>query len=200
LIRAGILTDTALQRRTLADLLAEDVRVHVVSLSPPTHGQREIRLGHIDVVVATSPALVRSVPADGPPVVLVGGGDPGVETVFRDPVRGWVPANPVAGELSAAIAAVAENLIVLTKSQAKRLFNQVRKNQNEDSAGEALTPRESEVLRMLADGLGNKEIAKRLGISDHTAKFHVAQILAKLGAGSRAEAVAIGMRRGLVPV
>jgi DNA-binding CsgD family transcriptional regulator len=57
-----------------------------------------------------------------------------------------------------------------------------------------------EVLRMLADGLGNKEIADRLGISDHTAKFHVAQILAKFGAGSRAEAVAIGMRRGLVPV
>jgi two-component system, NarL family, response regulator YdfI len=63
-----------------------------------------------------------------------------------------------------------------------------------------LTPREREVLQMLAAGLGNKEIAARLAISDHTAKFHVSQILSKLNAVSRAEAVSIGMRRGLVPV
>lgn len=63
-----------------------------------------------------------------------------------------------------------------------------------------LTPREHEVLQMLAAGLGNKAIASRLGISDHTAKFHVAQILAKLDAATRAEAVSIAMRRGLVPL
>jgi DNA-binding NarL/FixJ family response regulator len=63
-----------------------------------------------------------------------------------------------------------------------------------------LTARESEVLGMLAEGLGNKAIAARLGISTHTAKFHVASILAKLGAGSRTEAVTIGMRRGLVAI
>jgi DNA-binding NarL/FixJ family response regulator len=63
-----------------------------------------------------------------------------------------------------------------------------------------LTPREHEVLQMLAAGLGNKEIAGRLHISDHTAKFHVSQILAKLNAASRAEAVSIAMRRGLVPL
>lgn len=65
---------------------------------------------------------------------------------------------------------------------------------------EALTPRELQVLRMMADGLANEEIAAQLGISDHTAKFHVAQVLAKLGASSRAEAVAAGMRSGLVPI
>ena len=63
-----------------------------------------------------------------------------------------------------------------------------------------LTARETEVLGMLADGLGNKIIAARLGISAHTAKFHVASIMAKLGAGSRTEAVTIGMRRGLVVI
>ena len=63
-----------------------------------------------------------------------------------------------------------------------------------------LTPREREVLHLLAAGLGNKEIAGRLAISDHTAKFHVSQILAKLNAASRAEAVSIAMRRGLVPL
>ncbi|MBY0502278.1 MAG: LuxR C-terminal-related transcriptional regulator [Bryobacteraceae bacterium] len=62
----------------------------------------------------------------------------------------------------------------------------------------ALTPREVEVLRPLADGLANKEIAGKLNISDHTAKFHVAAILEKMNAASRAEAVAIGMRTGLI--
>ena len=51
---------------------------------------------------------------------------------------------------------------------------------------------------MLAAGLSNKEIAARLNISDHTVKFHVASILGKLGAGSRTEAVSLGIRRGLV--
>jgi DNA-binding CsgD family transcriptional regulator len=63
---------------------------------------------------------------------------------------------------------------------------------------EPLTPREREVLRLLASGLGNKEIAAKLKISEHTAKFHVASILGKLGAASRAEAVSIGMRNGLI--
>jgi two-component system, NarL family, response regulator YdfI len=63
---------------------------------------------------------------------------------------------------------------------------------------EELTPREIEVLRMMAEGLGNKEIAVRLGISDHTVKFHISSILAKVGASSRTEAVTIGIRMGLV--
>jgi DNA-binding NarL/FixJ family response regulator len=63
---------------------------------------------------------------------------------------------------------------------------------------EPLTPRESEVLQMLASGLANKEIAARLAISEHTVKFHVASILGKLGAGSRTEAVSLGIRRGLI--
>lgn len=65
---------------------------------------------------------------------------------------------------------------------------------------EPLTPREREVLDLLADGLSNKGIAARLGISEHTAKFHVASVLAKLGAANRADAVRRGVRRGLVSV
>lgn len=63
---------------------------------------------------------------------------------------------------------------------------------------ETLTPRETEVLQLMAQGLPNKIIATRLDISLHTAKFHVAQILAKLDAASRTEAVTIGARRGYV--
>lgn len=69
-----------------------------------------------------------------------------------------------------------------------------------ESAGESapLTPRETEVLRLLADGASNKIVAHKLGISDHTVKFHVTSILSKLNAGTRTEAVTMGVRKGLV--
>ncbi|UCI09472.1 helix-turn-helix transcriptional regulator [Mesorhizobium sp. B1-1-8] len=64
----------------------------------------------------------------------------------------------------------------------------------------ALSPREAEVLALLAEGAPNKVIARRLNISVHTAKFHVAAILIKLGASNRTDAIAIAMRQGLVLV
>lgn len=64
----------------------------------------------------------------------------------------------------------------------------------------ALSPREAEVLALLAEGAPNKVIARRLNISVHTAKFHVAAILIKLGAANRTDAIAIAMRQGLVLV
>jgi len=66
--------------------------------------------------------------------------------------------------------------------------------------GAQLTAREREVLRLMADGLGNKGIATALGISSHTAKYHVASVLAKLDAQSRTEAVTKGLREGLLPL
>jgi DNA-binding NarL/FixJ family response regulator len=67
-----------------------------------------------------------------------------------------------------------------------------------EQADEPLTAREAEVLELLAEGLPNKRIAARLGISDQTVKFHVASIIAKLGAANRVEAVRRAVRRGLV--
>lgn len=66
--------------------------------------------------------------------------------------------------------------------------------------GTALTARELEVLRLVARGLGNKEIAAELDLSTHTAKYHLASVLAKLGVGSRTEAVSRGIRTGLIPL
>jgi two-component system, NarL family, response regulator YdfI len=65
---------------------------------------------------------------------------------------------------------------------------------------EPLTPRELQILRMLSGGLANRAIAAQLEISEHTAKFHVGQILAKLGAETRTQAVTIGIRRGLIMI
>jgi two-component system, NarL family, response regulator YdfI len=70
----------------------------------------------------------------------------------------------------------------------------------EDEFSEGITSRETEVLRMLAEGLVNRDIAARLGISEHTVKSHISSILDKLGASTRTEAVTLGIRRGLIPI
>ena len=65
---------------------------------------------------------------------------------------------------------------------------------------ESLTPRESDVLRLVADGLHNREIAVRLGVTEHTVKFHLGAIFGKLGASTRTEAVQKGLRWGVIEI
>lgn len=119
----------------------------------------------------------------------------------RGPVRAVLPQDAGSGEILAAIEAVAAGLVALHPEALTVLpARAARPAGAEVDPAQPLTAREIEVLGMLAEGLGNKIIAARLGISAHTAKFHVASILAKLDAGSRTEAVSIGMRRGLVVI
>jgi NarL family two-component system response regulator YdfI len=114
-----------------------------------------------------------------------------------DGVRAVLPIGASGDELAAAIHAAAAGLVALTASAAASLVHSMTPRL--DATGiEALTPREAEVLRWMVDGLGNKSIAVRLGISEHTVKAHVAAILSKLDASTRTEAVAIGLRSGLV--
>ena len=141
----------------------------------------------------------------------------GSEGGFSGTVRAVLPRNVTRAELTAAIEAVAAGLFVFHPADAD-LLPGLRPREAEADAGpspspgfgivpplneqlvEPLTPREIEVLQLLAAGLGNKEIASRLHISEHTAKFHVASILSKLGAATRTEAVTQGIRRGLVMI
>jgi DNA-binding NarL/FixJ family response regulator len=118
-------------------------------------------------------------------------------------VRAVLPRNATPAEIAATIEAVAAGLYVFHPSDIDSLpmFRPRRAEAPPDLAEpllEALTPREIEVLQLLSGGFGNKEIASRLNISEHTAKFHVASIMAKLGAASRTEAVTLGIRHGLV--
>jgi two-component system, NarL family, response regulator YdfI len=123
---------------------------------------------------------------------------------LRAGVRAVLPNDISPDQLVAALQAAASGLLVLHPARVSAHVNNnvfpsapVR-SQALDEFAEPLTPRESEVLQMLASGLGNKEIAAKLAISEHTVKFHVASILGKLGAASRTEAVSLGIRRGLV--
>jgi len=112
-------------------------------------------------------------------------------------VRGVLSGGANAGQLTVAIEAAANGLFVLHPDEV-RPEPAPRTQAATVELSEPLTAREHQVLGMLGAGLGNKEIASRLKISEHTAKFHVASILGKLGASSRTEAVAIGLRRGLI--
>jgi two-component system, NarL family, response regulator YdfI len=123
---------------------------------------------------------------------------------LRTGVRAVLPNDISPDQLVAALQAASNGLLVLHPTQVSAQINSngfaspPARSQPLDELAEPLTPRESEVLQMLASGLGNKEIAAKLAISEHTVKFHVASILGKLGAASRTEAVSLGIRRGLV--
>jgi two-component system, NarL family, response regulator YdfI len=118
---------------------------------------------------------------------------------LRAGIRAALPGDISPEQLVATLHGVANGLLILHPSQANEMLpDGASPARHVDELAESLTRREVEVLQMLAAGLSNKEIAARLNISEHTAKFHVASILGKLGAGSRTEAVSIGIRRGLV--
>jgi DNA-binding NarL/FixJ family response regulator len=120
-------------------------------------------------------------------------------------IRSVLPLNVTSDQLLAAIQATATGLAVTLEpfgqsEDASTASNWADGIGRAEGLTEHLTAREKGVLRLMALGLGNKEIASRLDISEHTAKFHVSAILAKLGATSRTEAVTIGMMRGLVAI
>jgi two-component system, NarL family, response regulator YdfI len=119
----------------------------------------------------------------------------------RDALRAGInvlPNDVSADQLVAALGAAGTGLLVVHPAQIHRALTALAPSPAVDDLVESLTRRERDVLQMLAVGLGNKEIAARLGISEHTVKFHVGSILGKLGAGSRTEAVSIGIRRRLI--
>jgi two-component system, NarL family, nitrate/nitrite response regulator NarL len=121
----------------------------------------------------------------GAPVVALGVGE--------GDFAGLLPDHATPAQLDAALRAVAAGLSVRPIVAPSPGFAALP-----EAPAVALTPREIEVLAALADGLGNKAVARRLGISPHTVKFHIEQLFRKLGAGTRAEAVAKGLRRQIV--
>jgi NarL family two-component system response regulator YdfI len=136
-----------------------------------------------------------------PVVVLMDDPQPWwVNDALRQGVRAVLRADATADELAGAIHAVAAGLLVLHPQDAQPVLTAAAAQipRATDRSSEALTHRETEVLRMLARGFSNKEIAARLVISEHTVKFHVASVMGKLGAGTRTEAVTMGLRQGLI--
>ncbi len=120
------------------------------------------------------------------------------------PTWGILPLDSSQEELSAAMIALHEGLTVLAPSFTNPIFSRLPRSARLNGAipseqrVEPLTERETQVLQLVAEGLANKQIAISLGISEHTVKFHVSAIIAKLGATSRTDAVRQGVRQGLI--
>ena len=132
----------------------------------------------------------------GQPVVALLPDDRYATLVWASGVRGLLLRDVHTATLALALPAVAQGLVVCDAALVSSLLS-VRQPPLMSSA-EVLTPREQEVLQLLAEGLPNKTIADRLHISEHTVKFHVNAILSKLGAQSRTEAVVRATRLGLL--
>ena len=129
-----------------------------------------------------------------PAVLLVSRLPPGALTDGRP--RGWLTPEAGVDEIAAALRAVARGMLVADPALVGAVA--LGPARREDAAMPSLSERETEVLGLVAIGLPNKAIGLRLGISEHTVKFHVASVLSKLDAHSRAEAVATAAREGLL--
>ena len=139
------------------------------------------------------------------PLVVLLGGDAtpaAVGRLLRAGVRAILPRDASPREIATGIEAVGAGLIVLHPSAAPFFVSRMagsRRTPGETQI-DPLTPRELEILGMMAEGMRNRAIATRLAISTHTVQFHIAAILDKLNARSRTEAVTIGLRQGLLMV
>ena len=149
-----------------------------------------------------SNGLLEEVFSDTPTVLLARTPSTAIaRSASRFKIRSVLPLVITTHQLVAAIAAtVAGFAVTLPEPFFPVGVRSEPSNPAQLSPAEHLTAREGEVLRLVALGQGNKEIAAQLNVSEHTVKFHVSSVLAKLGARSRTEAVTIGILRGLVAI
>ena len=166
-------------------------------------------LSQIDVLVATTEAApileIRRIAGESPgqiALLLLADESQAAWNLIDLPLRAWgvLSLEASAEELQAAVGALHEGLLAgapaLLRPALRRYL--AAAIDEAEPVVETLTERESQVLQLLAHGLANKQIAVRLGISEHTVKFHISSIYAKLGVTNRTEAVRVGVQRGLV--
>jgi DNA-binding NarL/FixJ family response regulator len=221
-VRVLLLGDDPLARSALAALLAAEPGLLVAAQGGAgedgvggldTHGA-DAALWDLGLDAREGLASLRALAGAHLPVLALLGDDKSAAEALAAGARGVLLRETEGRRLGAALRALARGLFVLDDALAPQLLAAgrplvfaaaVTAAAGAGGAGtghappaEALTPRELEVLQLLAQGLPNKLIAQRLGISDHTAKFHVNAIIAKLGVQSRTEAVVRAARLGLV--
>lgn len=205
-----ITATSAVTRAGLAALLAVDKRLHVVIGAAELSLPEQIETLQPDVLlIDLGPERGAESLQDWGAAVL-----PGMVILtddarraldadaLRQGGRAVLPRHASASEIIAAIESAANGLVAIHPDSLEALQPAALGGERAGAATaqQTLTARETEVLAMIADGLGNKIIAARLGISTHTVKFHIASIFAKLNAGSRTEAVTIGIRQGLLMI
>lgn len=198
MIRLAIAAESAVVRAGLEALVASHPGIDLAGAYPDLGAIEALRP---DVVLAAfsldelSPANDGHAPAV---VLLTGERHPAwTQEAFRLGVRALLSRDASAAEILAAVEAAASGMAMVDPRDLEALLASTA-SAPVSAEPHTLTARELDVLRMMAEGAANKTIAWKLGISDHTVKFHVASILGKLHAASRTEAVTTGVRKGLV--
>jgi DNA-binding NarL/FixJ family response regulator len=194
-------TDAAL-RRNLEQLPCDEPTVVLVGIfDQPSSFPEPVSRDRVNVLLADAPSQERLAeyrgryPGAALVVLLDGRDNEEIVRALSAGARAVLDRSASRSEIVAAVKAITAGLVVVAPQLLATLFNAAP---FADAGHARLTPRELEVLAAMADGASNKVIARRLGISFHTAKFHVAGILAKLDADSRTEAVAKAAQLGLV--
>jgi DNA-binding NarL/FixJ family response regulator len=200
-IRLAIAAPSPVARAGLEALASSGSELQVVASLPDLTGVEELRPDVILASMAWDEIAAARDGAGAPIVMLTNDAQPTwTLDALRHGVRAVLGRDASQREILAAVEAAASDLAVLDPREFEGLLaGSASAAAAAPAVGDSsLTARELEVLRMMADGAANKIIAWKLGVSEHTVKFHVASILAKLRASSRTEAVTIGIRRGLV--
>jgi DNA-binding NarL/FixJ family response regulator len=169
----------------LASLVDDGDRPIVLLAVPPSQVGRTLESFH---AIPVTPAVI---------VLTTAPEEAWTAEARRGGVRAVLRDDATAEELAATIAATAAGLVVLHPDALRSPPSSPALSAGAGGST-ALTPRELEILEMMAEGMSNRTIAARLAISRYTVKFHVASVLAKLGAASRTEAVTLGIRQGLI--
>ena len=197
LLGAAVLADSAIVRRGLAEILDATGEVRVVASAPLGDGS-SVEPEGVDVLVEDVPdqasveLLLAQRPAQVPVLVLVSDAEH-ARALVRGGARGALAREASSEQVGAASIAVASGLYVFDRSTFSAWSAPAP-----SGSQPALTPRERQVLDLVASGLSNRAIADELGVSEHTVKFHVRSLLDKLGAETRADAVARAARRGVL--
>ena len=203
-VRVLVVADDPLARAGLATLLSSQPNCNVVAqVTNDGDLANAVQVYRPDVIAldlgsGTAHGLEQasSIRDAGAPVVTLVVDETNASDAWRAGARGILSRHAPASSLAAAIGAVAQGLAVIDPSFTSSLW--LASRAPSAALAEELTPRESQVLRLLAEGQSNKEIARALGISESTVKFHVNAILGKLNVQSRTEAVVQATRLGLI--
>ena len=222
-LRVFLVANSSARRAHLAAVISRAVRGANVICDAQISSARfaaskaDILVADLDTPASATAMLdfLDDAPAGAGSVALIDDPDPAwVQSALRASMNAIISRDVNSEDMQLALQAAEAGFVLLHPTSVHGLLqnnaiDEINDVSDEDLALEGmaqgdmienLTARESEVLRLVSMGLGNKEIAVRLAISEHTAKFHISSILSKLHAGSRTEAVSLGIRRGLIPI
>src|ERR1700722_11621827 len=206
-IRVAVVASSAVRRAGLESIVRSHAEFHLAgSFGAVASLVSFARSAELDVLVIDSDSIrdLLQEPTSGAAIVLLTelGDARSISRLLRSGVRAILSRESEPDDVLSAIYAAYDGLVLLSATTAETLAAVYgdQSLESEDELSEEITSRETDVLRMLAEGLVNKDIAARLGISEHTVKFHISSILDKLGASTRTEAVTLGIRRGLIPI